>query len=74
VTTLSRRKTIMRTRTAARIQGRDLILELHPTRPHELYIRESRRRSGYWVPYIAVYHCGAKIAANEEREAKRGRR
>ncbi len=70
MTALSDRKTITRTQTAARYQGRALCVEMHPARPGELFIREARRRSGYWVPFLAIYQTGAKIQANETRAAK----
>ncbi len=70
MTSLRDRKTITRTQTAASYQGHALCVEMHPARPGELYIREARRHSGYWVPFLAIYQCGAKIQANETRAAK----
>lgn len=70
MTTLRERKSPLRIMTSTAIRGRLLVIELHPTHPHSLYIRESRSRHGYWVPFVAVYECGAKIAAREMREIK----
>ncbi len=74
MTDLAARKTKLKTTTNARVGKRPLVVELHPDRPHALYIREHGRRSGFWVPFLAVYQTGAKIADLERRAAKRGRR
>ena len=74
MTNLRSRKTTVKTTTEARVNRRSIVVELHPERPHEIYIREARCRSGYWVPYLAIYHLGAKLAERERKELKRGRR
>ncbi len=70
MTALRDRKSVLRTQTAAHYQGRALCIELHSNRPGELFIREARRRSGYWVPFLVIFQAGAKIMANETRAAK----
>jgi hypothetical protein len=69
---LRARKTKTAVRTAATIRRRSLIVEMHPSRPHELLIREQGRRatSGYWVAFEAIYCVGAKQAAEEARREK----
>ncbi len=74
MTALRDRKSTMRAITSAAIRGKLLVIECHPNRPHEIYIREARARHGYWVPYLAVFHMGAKIADREAREEKARRR
>ncbi len=70
MTALRDRKSVLRTQTAAHYQGRALCIELRADRPGELFIREARRRSGYWVPFLVIYQAGAKVMANETRAAK----
>jgi len=69
---LRERKTITAVRTAATIRRRNLIVELHPSRPYEILIREQGRRasSGYWVGFESIYSVGAKQAADEARREK----
>lgn len=53
--------------TNAFYRGRPLVIELGQ---FGLIIREKGRRSGYSVPFAAIYATGAKIAERERRAEK----
>lgn len=53
---------------AARMQGRTLIVELLP---HEVIVRRKGTRLRYAVPIEALWSVGAKIAAREAAAEKR---
>lgn len=57
---LTKRKTRLRTKTSASIDGRALIVEL---RPYSVLIHESGRRTTYEVDWESIYWLGAKKAA-----------
>ena len=48
-------------------KGRQLVLTLHPT---YIAIRQSGKRSGYVLDYVAVFECAAKLRAREIRAEK----
>lgn len=71
MTAISERKTRLRARTSASVRGRELVVELTP---HECIIREAGRRTGYAVPWRAVYETGARLKAIEQRAEKAARK
>jgi hypothetical protein len=70
VTELRQRKTHTKLKVSAWERKRQLVIELDPSRPAELFIRESGRRKGYWVPFVAIYTAGARLKAEEDRKAR----
>jgi len=69
---LAARKSRARFVTSALYRGRELAVELGT---HSLFIRQKGRRSGYTVPYAAIFECGGKLAAMQARaEKKKGKR
>lgn len=71
VTTIATRKTRIKTKTSASYRGRALVVDLDPI---GVTIRESGRRRGYWVPWLAVYQLGGKLEAREAVALKRKRK
>ena len=57
--------------TAARVQGRELMVELGK---FSLTVRQKGRRSSYIVPLEAIYHLGGRMAAREAAAEKKARK
>ena len=57
----------VRRETAARVQGRELMVELGK---FSLTLRQKGKRSTYTVPLEAIYMLGARIARREADAAK----
>lgn len=57
----------VRRETAARVQGRELMVELGK---FSLTVRQKGKRSAYVVPLEAIFMLGAKIARREADAAK----
>lgn len=74
MTDLSKRKTKMKTLVNAREQGWQLVVELHPNRSAELYIRQAGKRKGFWVPFCAIWTAGARLEAERVRKERAERR
>lgn len=58
---------VVRRETPAFVRNRALVIELHPW---GVRVKEKGRRSGYDVPYRAIFEQGAKLKANDIRRAK----
>lgn len=64
---LSDRKSQLKFETGATVQGRPLVVVVHP---QFLEIRQKGRREFFTVPWDAVFESGAKMAAREAANQK----
>lgn len=61
----------VRRETSATHKGRSLMIDAGC---HGVTIRQKGRRNGYWVPWEAVFSCGAKLQVIAERREKAARK
>ena len=75
MTNLSKRKSKLTFETEdvlkERGKFRQVIIE---AQPHVAYVRLKGMREAFPISYGAIYHMAAKIAANEKRLAKKGKK
>jgi hypothetical protein len=71
MTRLAVRKTRLRFEVDTVVRGRNLIIEAGPL---TLKLREKGRRGWYEVSYDAIYWLSAKIAADQQRKERKGKR
>lgn len=61
------RKTRLEFETDSTVQGRALVVSVYP---HYIEVRQKGKRTGFAVPWEAVYECGGKMAAAKDRAEK----
>ena len=62
------RKTPLEFETDSTVQGRALVVSVYP---HYIEVRQKGLRSGFAVPWEALYECGGKLAAAKAAAEKR---